>query len=169
MEPRRRPRIDSRTRWAPLDDVIAQTELAGVVLTGGRYPLSAPHTVRGPAAYALLYTGPHPAYADLHAHVLYAGMSVGDIGERLSSHRSSIDRNPELELDDFAVVAVPCAGAHIAKLAEDLIIGCFDPPWCRPGSKGFGSRPQGRGRSRQHPTPWDLNFPGRADRAQHRS
>jgi hypothetical protein len=161
----RRPRLDRRPRWVPFDDVAVQIQLVGFVLTGERNPLVDPLTVRGPGAYSLIYSGAHGEYQDLHAGVIYVGMSVGDIGERVSSHRASIERNPDLRVDDMAVVAVPCAGGHFAKLAEDLLIGAFDPPWCRPGMKGFGSRPQGARRP-QRRSRYDAMFPGRADRSQ---
>lgn len=164
--PRRRPPGVEPGGWRPFDDTTAQVGLVGQVLCAPTYPLSDPRRVRGPGAYLIRYHGPHPDYQDLHDHALYAGMSIGDIGERLASHRDTITANPELALEDCSVASVRTAGPHLAALAEPLLIGAFDPLYNRAEYSGFGSRPQGGGRDDGDSTAYDRQYPGRPGRVQ---
>jgi hypothetical protein len=90
----------------------------------------------------------------------------GYLRERLSSHAASLSETRDLVVEDFSAVVMPLASVMHAELAEHLLIGAFDPIWCRAGCRGFGSRPQGSGRSGQRATDWDRRHPGRVTRCQ---
>lgn len=143
-----------------------QQRAVGLVLTAARSQLADPPDVVCPCLYALFYDGTHPLYVELPAlEPLYVGSGV-TTGDRLRSHRASIDAVADLDVVDFTLVVVPMPTRAQAHLAEELVDGALQPLWNSPEWSGFGSRPQGRGRVACAPTAWDRLHPGRLDRNQ---
>lgn len=146
------------------DDVAVQHRLTSRVLSAPGVPINSATAPRSAGVYGLRYHGPHPAYRDLDWHqFLYIGRGAF-LPERISSHVASLSEVEDLEADDFSVVWVALDSLVHAEAAESLLIGAFDPIWCRKGWRGFGSRPQGSGRAPQRPTDWDRRHPGRLSR-----
>lgn len=151
------------------DDVGVQHLLVARFLTDEPMPLRSAGVPRSPGVYGLRYHGTHTAYAALDDHrFVYVGKSAY-LPERISSHVASLDQARDLGLGDFSVVVLALDSLMHAEVAEHLLIGAFDPLWCRPGWRGFGSRPQGTGRRSQAPTNWDRRHPGRVNRTQVRA
>lgn len=148
------------------NDVEVQHRLTSRLLCAPRVALATAAAPPAAGVYGLRYHGTHPKYCGLDSHrFVYVGRGTY-LPERISSHVRSLREVHDLQLVDFSVVLVALDSVVHAEVAESLLIGAFDPIWCRDGWRGFGSRPQGSGRAGQRPTDWDRHHPGRISRTQ---
>lgn len=148
------------------DDAAVQQSLVAEVLAAFPWPIAAADATPTAGVYGLRYAGDHPSYQRLtRLDFIYIGKATY-LPERVSSHAKSLNEAHDLDIEHFTISLVPLASVIHAQVAEHLLIGAFDPLWCRRGWTGFGSRPQGAGRAGQRPTDWDLRHPGRVSRHQ---
>lgn len=148
------------------DDTTLQMDLIALVFRLETQPLPDVRAPRQSGVYGLRYRGRHAAYTELGEHEpIYVGKAA-HLPERLSSHHRSLSEAVDLDPNDFVVWIIATTSLLHAEVAERLLVGAFDPLWNRGGWRGFGSRPQGGGRSGQRPTEWDRRHPGRSDRTQ---
>jgi hypothetical protein len=148
------------------DDVAVQHDLVAELLAVPVRPITDADAAPTAGVYGIQYWGEHPTYQRLTPiDFLYIGKAAY-LPERLSSHATSLRDVHDLDVEDFTISLVTLGSVMHAEVAEHLLIGAFDPLWCRRGWTGFGSRPQGAGRSEQRPTDWDRRHPGRLSRSQ---
>jgi hypothetical protein len=147
------------------DDTTVQTDLVALAFCLETQPLPDVRAPRQSGVYGLRYRGRHAAYTGLGDHEpIYVGKAV-HLPERLSTTIGRLSEAVDLDPNDFVVWIATASLLH-AEGGALVLVGAFDPLWNRVEWRGFGSRPQGGGRSGQRPTEWDRRHPGRSDRTQ---
>ena len=133
----------------------------------------------GPGAYLLLHSGPVACFSRARrpggrsatgsisldgGWPIYAG-SAKSLRERIAGrHHTSISRVVDFDVDDFSVVILPTQSWAAANYAELLLLAsdAFGVPALNGPVKGFGSKHQGKSRTTQRISEFNVLFPGRA-------
>lgn len=167
--------IERQEPFNPLDKRNIGESIVNAMLAKALEPLP-PAPFIGAGVYAIYYSGPHPAYAQLIAGCpIYVGKAVpagarkGNVGvdpdqgcalhNRLKEHAESIASTDTLEVADFACRHLAVDDIWIP-LAETLLIERFQPLW-NVLIDGFGNHDPGKGRKGQQRSKWDTLHPGR--------
>lgn len=153
-----------------------------------RVPLSEIRPTYGSGVYAIYYTGPHSAYAEISGTEtpIYVGKADPDepraaapreqgvrLFSRLADHRGAIrevqdyaDQNglaDSLRVTDFECRRLVCA-TNAQLVAERYLIDIFKPAWNAETKICFGISKHGDNAQtrRNKKSPWDVLHPGRA-------
>jgi hypothetical protein len=153
-----------------------------------RVPLLEIRPTYGSGVYAIYYTGPHPAYAEISGTEtpIYVGKADPDepraaapreqgvrLFGRLTDHRGAIkevqdyaDQNgfaDSLRVTDFECRRLVCA-TNAQLVAERYLIDIFKPAWNAETKICFGISKHGDNAQtrRNKKSPWDVLHPGRA-------
>ena len=120
----------------------------------------------GAGVYALYYSGPFTAYADMGAdEPIYVGQAVHTktkprpLRQRIGEHAQSIESAENLDLQDFRCRWVVLDPVWIG-MTERILIDQYRPIW-NDALKGFGIHAPGSGRGGQMRSLWDTLHPGR--------
>ncbi len=136
-------------------------KLIDEILFAPIHPLTAPHPVRGPGTYLLIYTGRLALYDPIAGRwPIYVGSSVS-LSKRLSEHRRNLASVHDLDAQDFYVSSIATKSRYLAAYLEALGRAAFKPVWNELQVAGFGSRFQGRARAQQRLAAWSVLHPGR--------
>lgn len=168
----------------PLDKKNLGASVAEAMLASKVHPLDQLPEFKGAGVYAIYYSGPFPAYAEIARRnqggrftaPIYVGKAVpagarkgggaaaGTVGKpllnRLTEHAESIRAVDGLKVEDFSCRFLVVDDIWIP-LGESLLIARFSPVW-NALIDGFGNHDPGSGRYNGMRPRWDVLHPGRA-------